>query len=766
LVGVVDGNDVTGFHPGTGWERQASLLIEQSKLDPPSPRPGTVHRTAVLEHLHAAAGARVVSVAAPAGYGKSALLGQWAEESPHQVAWLSLEREDNDPAVFLAYVAAALARLGPVDTDAFRARLPPGTSVASIVARRVTAALGSVPEPLTLVLDHAEVLDNNQCRDAIGELAVRLPPAAHLIVASRGSPPVPLSALRSRGALVEVGTDDLAMNVDEARALMEGAGVDLADDDLEELVRRTEGWPAGLYLAALALEAGGLPTTPRGPFTGDHRLMADYLRAELLARIPRGRLSFLTRTSVLDRMCGPLCDAVLDRSRSARLLEELESANLLLVPLDRRREWYRYHTLFGELLRAELERREHGTIAGLHARAAAWCEANGQPAMAIDHAQAAGDADVVARLVAEHLLEAYAAGRVETVCRWLQWFDDRSIIEDYPAVAVFGAALLSIIGQAGAAERWAAAAERAPGDGTVADGSTVASWRALLHAWTCRHGVARMRHDAEEAIAGLSPASRWRPTAVALEGLACLLEGDADRANAAFARAVDLGIDITALPITSASLAERAAIAMARGDWHDADLFAQRAHKIMREGQLDDYSIGALVHAVAARVAARHGDVARARAHLTQAARVRPQLTYVMPTLSVQALLELGRAYLALGDPAGARVVLREARDILRLRPDLGTLPQEADDLRAAVDALQGGAVGTSSLTAAELRLVPLLATHLTFPEIGERLYISRNTVKTQATSIYRKLGVASRSEAVDRMRAAGLLGADAAAPG
>jgi LuxR family maltose regulon positive regulatory protein len=205
---------------------------------------------------------------------------------------------------------------------------------------------------------------------------------------------------------------------------------------------------------------------------------------------------------------------------------------------------------------------------------------------------------------------------------------------------------------------------------------------------------------------------------------------------------------------------------MARGDWHDADLFAQRAHKTMRDGQLDDYSIGALVHAVAARVAARTGDVARARAHLTQAARVRPQLTYVMPTLSVQALIEIGRAYLALGDPAGARVVLREARDILRLRPDLGTLPQEADELRAAVDALQGGAVGASSLTAAELRLVPLLATHLTFPEIGERLYISRNTVKTQATSIYRKLGVASRGEAVDRMRAAGLLGADAAAPG
>lgn len=757
-MGLLESGTPQGPAPDDVEVLDASLLLQQAKLAIPSSRPGTVPRAGLLVRLQASSGASVVAVAAPAGYGKSALLSQWARASPRRAAWLSLEREDNDPVVLLAYIAAALGRLGPVDTDAFRTRVPPGASVASVVARRVTSALASMAEPVALVLDHTEALDNHQCRDALGEVAVHLPPGAQLVVASRGPPPVPLATLRGRGAVLEIGADDLAMDASEARALLQGVGIEVDDAELAELVRHAEGWPAGLHLAALALESGRLPATPRSPFTGDHRLMADYLRAELLARLPRGRVSFLMRTSVLDRMSGPLCDATLGRTHSAQVLEDLEASNMLLVPLDRRRQWYRYHTLFGELLRAELERREGDTVAELHARAATWCEANGQVEVAIDHAQAAGDADLVARLVAGQLLAAYADGRVETVSRWLQWFEDREAIDDYPAVAVLGAALLSIVGRPGAAERWAAAAERTATEGIVADGSTLASWRALLRAWSCRLGVGQMRRDAGEALAGLSAASRWRPTAVALEAMSWLLDGDLDRADITFSRAVDLGRDLVAPPVTVTALAERAVIAMARDEWDDAARYVEEALASVRTGHLEDYSVAALAHAAAARVAANAGDVATARAQLADAARVRPQLTYAMPSLSVQTLLELGRAYLAIGDPAGARVVLREARDILRLRPDLGTLGDQAEKLRAAVDALQDGAVGASSLTAAELRLVPLLATHLTFPEIGERLYISRHTVKTHAISIYRKLGVASRSEAVDRMAAAGLL--------
>jgi LuxR family maltose regulon positive regulatory protein len=757
-VDVADsaGAPIAGFDPSTWFG--PSFLLAESKLSPASARPGTVRRTALLDRLTASPDVPVLSVAAPPGYGKSALLNQWAEQVPYPVAWLSVEREDNDPAVLLAYLAAALNRLRPIDVTAFRTRTPPGASVAAIVARRVAASLSSMGA-VALVLDHTDLLHNPQCRDAIAELALHLPPAARLVVASRGAPPIPIAGLRARGAVVEIGVDDLAMDLAEARLLLEGAGVELDDTQLTDLVRDTEGWPVGLYLAALAHRSGDRQRTAGFAFTGDDRLMADYLRTELLSQVPRGRVSFLIRTSVLERMTGPLCDAVTGATGSARLLEALEDANQLVIPLDRRREWYRYHKLFQDLLRAELGQREGPVVAELHSRAAAWCEANGLPEMAIEHAMAAGHADEVARLVGGHMLAAYAGGRLETVRRWLQWIDDHGSADHHAGVATLGAVVRALIGEAAAAERWAAVAERTPAEGTAPDGSTIESWRAIMRAFLCRRGVGELRRDARIAHDGLRPASRWRPTALALEGVGWLLEGEPDRADPLLARAVEAGVDIGAWPVTAAALAERAIVAIGRGDWHEAESLAERGAAIARDRHLTDYGSSALVYALVARTAAHRGDLSRAQAGLADAARLRPQLSYALPFLSVQTLVELARAYLALADPAGARVVLREARDILRLRPDLGTLPQDAEDLRTTLDTLQAGAVGASSLTAAELRLVPLLSTHLSFREIGERVHVSRHTVKTQAISIYRKLGVTSRSEAIERVGALGLLG-------
>jgi LuxR family maltose regulon positive regulatory protein len=758
-VGVVESPGAAAEQSNAANWFAPSFLLEESKLRPPLSRPGTVRRTALLDRLHASPDLPVVSIAAPPGYGKSALLSQWAEEASRRVAWVSIEGEDNDPAVLLAYIAAALDRLQPIDVDVLRTRAPPGTSVAATVARRIAATLSGMVDPVALVFDHTELLHNHQCRDAIAELAVHVPPSGQLVLASRGPPPVPLASLRARGAVMEIGVDDLAMDEPEARLLLDGAGVELADAEMAELVRQTEGWPVGLYLAALALKAGSRRRTAGFAFNGDDRLMADYLRTELLSRVSRGRVSFLTRTSVLERMSGPLCDAVVGGTRSGRLLEALDGSNVLLVPLDRRREWYRYHRLFQQLLRAELSQREPDVVAQLHSRAAAWCEANGLPEMAIDHAQAAGDADQVARLVTTCTQPAYAGGRLETVDRWFQWFDDNGLVERYPAVAVLGAVLRALMGQPAAAERWAAVAERAPVDATLADGSTFESWLAQLRAFLCRQGVGEMRRDAEMARDGLAPGSQWRASALALEGVSWLLEGAPERADPILAQAVEAGLDAGAAPAVAAALAERAVVAIERRQWPDAEIFAERALGILRDGHLEDYGPGAIVHAVVARTAAHRGDLSRARESLGQAARLRPQLTYALPFLAVQTLLELGRAYLALADASGARVVLREAEDILRHRPDLGDLPQQADDLRSTLDTLRVGSVGASSLTTAELRLVPLLSTHLSFREIGERLHVSRHTVKTQAISVYRKLGVSSRSEAIDRVQAIGLLG-------
>jgi LuxR family maltose regulon positive regulatory protein len=742
-----------------------SFELVESKLHPPSGRPGLVPRTALVKRLLASQTTPIIGVVAPAGYGKTTLLAQWAERTGRRVAWISVDQHDNDPVVLLTYLAVALDRVEPIDPGMFQTLASPGAAILSTVVPRLAAAVSAMTEPVAVVLDHLELLDNRECLDAVAELAVRLPEGSQLVLASRHTPPLPVALLRAQGQMVEVGVAELAMDQQQARALLEGAGVGLADEEVAELAGRTEGWPVGLYLAALALKAGGQQHHAGYGFTGDDRFMADYLRSELLARLSPELVTFLTRTAVLDRMSGPLCDAVLATSGSGPVLSALEDSNLLLVALDRRRQWYRYHHLFRELLLAELERHEPELVQTLHARATAWCEANGLAELAIDHAQAAGDADRVARLVASLAQPAYAAGRVDTARRWMAWFEDRGLIEQYPPVAVLGAWLQALEGQPAGAERWADAAEhavaatdRTPVGRTPPDGSTMESYLAMLRGLLCRNGLARMRADAQVAVAGLSPPSPWRTTALLLDGVANLLDGRPDQADPILAHAVELGGRTGILPAASSALAERAIVAMGRQQWSEATTLAEQALAMLQTGRLNDYFISPLVHTVAARTTLHRGDVPRAKEHLVQAARLRPLLTYAIPVFAVQTLLELGRAYLALDDAAGARTVLRQARGILQLRPDLGVLPDQAAELHAKLDTVRGGVPAVSTITTAELRLLPLLATHLNFLEIGQRLYLSKHTVKTQAASIYRKLGASSRSQAVQRLQEIGLL--------
>jgi LuxR family transcriptional regulator, maltose regulon positive regulatory protein len=735
----------------------SSLELVQSKLHPPPARPGIVVRTGLVDRLLASAGVPVVCVVAPAGYGKTTLLAQWAQHTAHRVGWVSLDQRDNDPAVLLTYLAVALDRVEPIDPKVVRGLAAPGASIVGAVGR-LAAAMAAMTQPVALVLDHVELLGNQQSLDLVAELAAQLPPGTQLLLASRARPPLPVALLRAQGRVVELGAEQLAMDDQEARALLEGAGVGLDDAEVEELVARTEGWPVGLYLAALAHKAGGPRRHAWAGFTGDDRFMADYLRSELLGHLSPERVAFLTRTAVLERLSGPLCDAVLDTTGSSAVLAWLEEANLLLVPLDRQRRWYRYHHLFGELLVAELDRREPDLVPALHHRAAGWCEANGLPETAIDHAQAAGDTDRVARLVWKLALPTYGAGRVDTTRRWFGWFEDQGLLGRYPEVAVVGAWLQALVGQPAAAERWADAAERGPAAGTLPDGSTSQSYLALLRALLCRHGIDRMRADTQAALDELSPASQWRPTAQLLEGIGSLLAGETDRADPILAHAAEVATEARALPAAAIAQAERSVVAMHHEDWEQAATLAEQAQGVVRAGELDGYVASALVHAVAARVAVHQGEVRQAQEQLARATRLRPLLTYALPYLAVQTLLELGRACLALDAAAGARVVLRQARDVLRRRPDLGILPTQVDELRSKLDSSRGS-VGVSSLTTAELRLLPLLPTRLTFAEIGERLYVSQHTVKTHASSIYRKLGVSSRSQAVQRLQELGLGG-------
>ena len=477
--------------------------LADSKLHPPTIRPGIVARADLVERLTAAGTMPVISVVAPPGYGKTTLLAQWAERTPVRVGWVSADVEDNDPTVLLTYIAVALHRLEGIDPAVFRSILSPGADIKG--PRRLAEAMAAMDEPVSLVLDHLEAVTNRESLDAIAALALGLPAGSQIAIGSRDVLPLPAARLRSQGGLVEIGVDDLSMGHPEATSLLGAAGAEVSEADVAELVKRTEGWPVGLYLAALAIKAGGQSAEIGATFTGDDRFMGDYLRSEFLDRLSRADVLFLTRTSILDRLCGPLCDAVTGGKRSANVLERLESRNLLVVPLDRRREWFRYHQLFRDLLSSELRRREPANVAELHLRAATWCEDNGQPEAAIAHAQAAGDADRVARLVLQQANPVWASGRGATVMRWMEWFEANGLLERFPAIAVHGALMYALAGRPAATEQWAAAAERTSTTGTLADGNTIEGTLAYLRALLCRDGVEVMRRDAQEGVGRTCP---------------------------------------------------------------------------------------------------------------------------------------------------------------------------------------------------------------------------------------------------------------------
>jgi LuxR family transcriptional regulator, maltose regulon positive regulatory protein len=493
-------------------------------------------------------------------------------------------------------------------------------------------------------------------------------------------------------------------------------------------------------------------------FGGDDRFVSDYLESELLAHIPQRQRVFLTRTAVLGRLCGPLCEAVLELPGSATTLADIARSNLLLVPLDRRGRWYRYHHLFRDMLLAELERLDPGLAPVLQRRAAQWCLRNEMPEEALEYVIAAGDVDEAARLVGKLWLPAYRKGRVATVQRWIRWLDDRGGIEGHPMTAVWASALAVMTGRPAEAERWADVVDRWQyGDARPADPAAEA-WAAVVRATLCRRGAEQMRADADEAAQKFAAMGIMAPAPGLLQGFARVLCGDPDGGDAAFEDAIGIG-EAGAPEILVQALCERSLLAMARGKWGRAEAFAARAHAVLRQAGIEDTPASALVCAAHARVALHRGDVPAARQELVSAQRLRPLLTYADPYTAVRTRIELTRVYLALSDLAGARTVMREIDELLRRRPDLGTLVGEAKALRAQLAKAGGSGVpGASALTAAELRLLPLLSTHLSFAEIGDELFVSPNTAKTHAVSIYRKLQAGNRGQAVIRARELGLL--------
>jgi LuxR family maltose regulon positive regulatory protein len=699
-------------------------------------------------------------VVAPSGFGKTTLLSQWAERDGLAFAWVQVEEADNDPKVLLSRIAQVLDAVEPIDRQVFDALTSPASSIPGLVVPRLGSAMMSRTSPVALVLDDVHVLRNSECRAALSVLADHVPRGSRLVLSGQVEPPLRVARLRAEGRVLEIGPGDLSLTRDETSSLLRDAGIVLEEQEVAELHRRTEGWPVGLYLAALYIREGAPFGRVADSFGGDDLFVSEYVESEFLSRISHQDRAFLTRTAVLERMCGPLCDAVLEQSGSAEALADFARSNLLLVPLDRRGKWYRYHHLFRDMLRAELDRMEPELIPVLRRRAAAWCVRNDLPESALEYSIAAGDVETAADLVGRLVLPTYQQGRVTTVQRWFQWLQDRGGIGKHPMAAVLASVVSAVTGRPAEAERWADVVDQWRfGDGARPDDPPAEAWAALVRAVLCRGGIVQMRADADEAVRGFAADGIRAPIAWLCQGLARILSGDLDGGDASFADAVIIATEAGAPEGLAEALSERSLVAMARGEWSRAEVLAEQAVDTLRQAGIGDSYATTLVCAVAARVALHRGEAETARQHLISAQRTRFLLTYAFPHVAVQARIELIRVHLALGDLAGARTLSKEVDELLRRRPGLGSLVGEARALRDRLASERGSsAPGASSLTAAELRLLPMLSTHLSFGEIATEMFLSRHTISSQAMSIYRKLGAASRSQAVARSRELGLL--------
>jgi LuxR family maltose regulon positive regulatory protein len=744
-------------HAGAPPPLRTPFALLESKLAPPRLREGTIPRRELATRLRPKPPANISLVVAPAGYGKTTLLAELHGRIDRQpAAWLSLDERDNDPVTLLMYLALALHRIGVCERQLVEVLARPRRSLASMIGRlrRSIQASG----PFTLLIDDLHVLAGEQSFRIVHDLVCDLPPVARVVLASRTEPALPVTELRSAARLIQFGIEDIRLSEKEVGALLRSTGLTVSEEDVAELAERTEGWPAGVYLAALVAVArdDGEPVTA---FRGSDRFVSDYVRFEHLDYLPDEDARFLLRASVLDRPAGPLCDAALDISGSESKLEELAQTNLVLIPVtDHPQRTYRFQNLFREALQAELRRVEPELAETIAARASVWCEQRGDTQSAIEYAHAAGDVDRFAELVPRYAMELYYGGRYVTIARWFAQLDDDELLARHPALAATGALLQGLEGRDEEALRWAGIAERGGADSPMPDGSPAGAWTALVGAAMCRSGVEQMRADAELAVAELAAGSWWQPSAMLYLGMARLLAGDAAVADEILAEAHAAATTANIVDIAAFALAERSMIAGAAGRWSDADDLAIQARDAIQDAHLDDYVTSAATYAASAHAAVHRNDWVRARADLDHAERLLLPVSHAFPWFTAQVLLEAARVRIELSDPPSASASLAEAKAVLVAASDLGVLHAQAAELEVAIEKRFHTAGRQENLTPAELRLLPLLTTHLTFREIAEHLNVSRNTVKTQAICTYRKLGASSRSEAIQRAVALGLV--------
>jgi ATP/maltotriose-dependent transcriptional regulator MalT len=750
-------------------------VLVATKLHVPEVRQGSISREELVTRLVAGGRRKLTLVCAPAGWGKTTLLSEWhaSPDESRPFAWLSLDPEDDDPVRFWSYLIGALRTVDPTLGDEALARLPgAGRNLVEVVLPSLINELAGSPQRSVLVLDDFHLLHNELVHTSLAYLLRHLPSTLQLVIASRADPPLPLAALRVSDEVTEIRTEELRFNDQEADALLNGSlDLGLDQSDLELVQARTEGWAAGLQLAGLSLHAQADRRAFLQAFAGDDRQIGEYLH-ELLAEQPTELRTFLTRTSILERMCAPLCDAVTGRDDASSQLEDIYRANLFLVPLDSRGEWYRYHHLFRDLLRNELAHSERSLLPELNRRAAAWHRAENNLDETIEHLCAAADFAEAAELIADNWRWlATGLGQGETASRWLDRLPAEMVIEDARLCLARGWIAMGS-GRHQEVTKWLRAAEACqppagPGEfsgppetALAALHSAIARLRAVqaLVAGDVQAAIEAGRRSLE--LEADRSSQRYAATSVVL-GAALYFAGEVSTAEEALAVGLRwLGDDPPKGALFSA-LGYGALIDIDNGELTQAATLNAEAERQIESWRLDEDPWTVSTFLARGKLLELRGELVSAEAAYAHAAKLGRRGT--RPLDLTLALISLARLKRRAGDYAGARALAREAREALNTCPDPGSLnmllKQTERSLQLAPTPASAPLLAADlELSERELTILRLLGSKLSQREIGSDLFISLNTVKGHVKSIFRKLGVSSRAEAVARGRELGLL--------
>jgi LuxR family maltose regulon positive regulatory protein len=737
-------------------------LLRTKLVVPSSPR--LVVRGGLIDALYEGVSRPLTLVSGPAGSGKTMLVAQWGASAGDRrpVAWLSLEADDNDPARFWMYVIEALRSVMPGIGEVPLAMLrAPGVNLAGEALPALINELADVSQQLVLVLDDYHAIEDERIHEGMASLIEHLPTTLRIVMTSRVEPPLRVGTLRARAQLNEIDAEQLRLSLSEAESMLnEVHGLDLAPDIVKRLHDRTEGWAAGLYLAVLSMrgreDSGSFVTS----FTGSDRRVVDYLAAEVLGEQREAELDFLLHTSVLDRFCAALCDVVTGARDSRAMLDRIERVNYFLIPLDPRHEWYRYHHLFGELLRHELERREPRRAAELHNRAGRWFLDTGMVSEAIGHLTAAGELDAASELIYNNWLAFTNAGQRETVARWMDQLP-RGYIASDGRLCLAQARTALTVGERDEVLRWVDLATQAPtnnagDDAELGEEMTVvraAAWQLL--------GDMRQAEQLAGRLAPLDGSSIWHSLAACLLGTSARSFDAYDDAQALFETALKLGSSSPNFIVSMIALGRLALIAADRGDWRGCSAKVEAAFDVLCTNGLEEYWICSSAHIARGRLFRHDRRPTEAVAELERAVSLARRGAGLVEWS--YALTTLAELRCELGDRRAARELVLEARDLLSRAPEPGKLAlrlvgQLERVLRLVVDQSGARPVVTDELTAREQAVLGLLPTGLSAREIADELGISRDTVKTHTKRIYQKLGVSSRRSAVARGRDLGLL--------